>query len=516
MKAPKNLGKIQKILLAIGDMTSSAYSTVFAIVLFISIFRTGDFTGVTDNPTRSPTHAPTSLNQSTFQTSNVTFPTSFPTSSPTTEDPLFTDAAQQALLYYYLLLWVLVEGLNLLSIWTQRIVSIFYKLQPSQVKKYFVFRFFSLLHNFFMIICTGGFLGEWVGGYSDFIYMDQLRWNLMILQFELWILVIVMILGGICLLGLTDSDVKVSCIAPCCVMLSMGFVVAMKRITRTLCNDCFASIFNCVLSPATIAIYLLLIPASFLVFVLFTGLHTVAWGLVVGTLGIPILICWLFLPSSYFKLISDTRKQFYRNTRLQYYPAIFSFLRMLDLPQLVQEAATLGICFDCIIISVVLYIVFGLGSCAIAGTIIVDVYPMSLQSVGNDIIDSHSSVTQLWILSKVVQVVVALAIPLLRLYANGKLKRLKKLLKDYPTLVLQRVIFLLLEFLINHTDIGSSNEANELRRQVAEIGVIIDQLTSAVEQEILDISELLFDFDFEHSSGTGSAKAFLNPIHEEL
>jgi hypothetical protein len=520
------LGRTQRYVLAAGDMISSAYSTVFIVVLFVTIFRSGELTGVTTAPSWTPTIAPSTVTAGHLRNllaQDEIYPLSRNDSSPTmAPTPSFQPDTQQVLLYYYLLVWMLLEGINLFSIWSQRLASLCFSLHVSQVKKYFVFRAISFLHNFVVICCTGGFLGEWVGEYSNFEYMVFLRIGLLLGQVILWILAIIFVLGCIALIGLRDPNLggHHENLNPACFMLSFGAISLIGSIVNLFCKGC-EPVFHCLFWPAEIAVFIALIPISFVVFSFFVVFHTFSWVFIVGTLLIPLGLAWCFLPQSAVKLITTTRKELYRDADFQYSPAIMYGGSMCDdkTPNYIKMIGTLGTCFDCVVLAVAWYVPVGLCCCGVACAIMYYVYPMSVESVSNRIID-FDWVSQLWIFSKVIQVIVAFAIPLLRLIANKKLQNLKSLFDLYVVLITDNLHLLIAKFLIylieeilkEHHSSEIDEVISEAKRKISQKTDSIRKLQIHVEEEMLRIAEEIFDFDFDQGVRLHDIEEITTPL----
>jgi hypothetical protein len=352
--------------------------------------------------------------------------------------------------------------------------------------------------------------------------MNYLRTGLCVGQITLWCLAIAGLLGVIALIGLRDPDLTKlrEDSHPVFFMLSFGAISLLNMITKMFCKGC-GTIFHCLFWPAECALYIALIPISFVVFIIFMVFHTFSWAVIVGSLCIPLFIAWLFLPKSCTKLILSTRNDFYQNRNLQYCPGIFGILFLFDesTPNYVKMIATLGACFDCVVLSIAWSIVLGIACCGLACGIMYYIYPMSLESVSNNIVSS-AGITQLWILSKVIQIIVALAIPILRLVANKKLKNFKALVDFYFELITASIQLLINRFIVVLIDdILKAHRNSELddliakaKQRIAEETVLIEKLQELVEEEIGYIAEEIFDFDFDQGMRVKDAEELTNPL----
>lgn len=161
--------------------------------------------------------------------------------------------------------------------------------------------------------------------------------------------------------------------------------------------------------------------------------------------------------------------------------------------------------FDGLLTSIFIFIILLLGLIPLCSYIFVLLEPLNASSVaGSHGLDVSPVVTKLWMISKVIGVVVQICLPLLKLYAQGKLKRLKLLLSEFPevlmTLFILAKLEVLLEFLESLTrDEEQNRQLEDLRTRFEEKKNSYTQLAMAMHAEMVEICEAIFDFDFGKS-----------------
>jgi hypothetical protein len=214
----------------------------------------------------------------------------------------------------------------------------------------------------------------------------------------------------------------------------------------------------------------------------------IGWPVFIGTLGLPLCIAHVVAPN-----VTEQIQSFRK------YNVGDRFI------------------FDGLLTFMFLFPVLLIGLIAISTKIMVMMFPATVYSVSSNHDLLHSvALGTAWVVLKCVQFAVSICLPLLKLYALGELYRLKKLIGEYPNLILLIFFVEKLELLIDmmgKTTGTSDVDMDNVRAKLAELQKRLISMSHSMQAEMEEIAESLFDYDFKRDDGGSRLTTKLLPHH---